>query len=75
MSDVVEWESTNDRKRASPKSTSAAQEKYTQGGLLALSFIGQDESGWCSDMTSTHGAWRRAGVRFLLLGDLLFCLP
>jgi len=33
--------------------------------------IGQDESGWCSDMTSTHGAWRHAGVRFLLLGVLL----
>ena len=26
------------------------------------------ESGWCSDMTSTHGAWRHAGVRFLLSG-------
>ena len=24
------------------------------------------ESGWCSDVTSTHGAWRHAGVRFLL---------
>ena len=24
------------------------------------------ESGWCSDETSTHGAWRHAGVRFLL---------
>ena len=22
------------------------------------------ESGWCSDVTSTHGAWRHAGVRF-----------
>ena len=21
------------------------------------------ESGWCSDVTSTHGAWRHAGVR------------
>ena len=29
---------------------------------------GQGESGWCSDMTSTHGAWRHAGVRFLLPG-------
>ena len=27
------------------------------------------ESGWCSDMTSTHGAWRHAGARFLLSGD------
>ena len=26
------------------------------------------ESGWCSDVTSTHGAWRHAGVRFLLSG-------
>ena len=25
-----------------------------------------DESGWCSDVASTHGAWRHAGVRFLL---------
>ena len=24
---------------------------------------GRDESGWCSDVTSTHGAWRHAGVR------------
>ena len=30
---------------------------------------GRGESGWCSDVTSTHGAWRHAGVRFLLLGD------
>ena len=26
------------------------------------------ESGWCSDVTSIHGAWRHAGVRFLLPG-------
>ena len=26
------------------------------------------ESGWCSDVTSTHGAWRHAGVRFPLSG-------
>jgi hypothetical protein len=26
------------------------------------------ESGWCSDVTSTHGAWEHAGVRFLLSG-------
>ena len=26
------------------------------------------ESGWCSDMTSTHGAWRHAEVQFLLPG-------
>jgi len=29
---------------------------------------GRDESGWCSDVTSTHGAWRHAWVRFLLPG-------
>ena len=28
------------------------------------------ESGWCSDMTSTHGAWRHAGAGFLLSGEL-----
>ena len=27
------------------------------------------ESGWCLDMTSTHGAWRHAEVQFLLPGD------
>ena len=26
------------------------------------------DSGWCLDVTSTHGAWRQAGVRFLLRG-------
>ena len=29
---------------------------------------GRGESGWCSDMTSTHWAWRHAGARFLLSG-------
>ena len=29
---------------------------------------GRGESGWCSDVTSTHGAWRHAEVRFLLPG-------
>ena len=32
---------------------------------------GRGESGWCSDMTSTHGAWRHAGVRFLLSGECI----
>ena len=32
-------------------------------------FEGRGESGWCSDVTSTHGAWRHAGVRFLLFGE------
>ena len=31
---------------------------------------GRGESGWYSDMTSTHGVWRHAGVRFLLSGGL-----
>ena len=35
-----------------------------------LFFRGRGESGWCSDVTSTHGAWRHAGVRFLLSGVL-----
>jgi hypothetical protein len=26
------------------------------------------ESGWCLDVTSTHGVWRHAGVQFLLSG-------
>ena len=32
----------------------------------------RSESGWCSDVTSTHGAWRHAGVRFLLSGAFHF---
>ena len=40
-------------------------------GVLWFSlFGGRGESGWCLDMTSTHGAWRHAGVQFLLLGVL-----
>ena len=31
--------------------------------------MGRGESGWYSNVTSSHGAWRHAGVRFLLLGD------
>ena len=30
------------------------------------------ESGWCSDWTSTPGAWRHAGVQFPLSGVLIF---
>ena len=33
------------------------------------------ESGWCSDMTSTHGVWRHAGVRFLLTGECICPAP
>ena len=32
---------------------------------------GRGESGWCSDMTSTHGVWRHTGVQFLLSGAFL----
>ena len=35
------------------------------------SVVGRGGSGWCSDVTSTHGAWRHAGVRFLFPGVLL----
>ena len=28
------------------------------------------ESGWCPDGTSTPGAWRHAGVQFLLSGEV-----
>ena len=34
-----------------------------------LHLSSRGESGWCSDVTSTHGAWRHAGVRFLLSGE------
>ena len=35
----------------------------------SMSFLsGRGESGWCSDVTSAHGAWRHAGIRFLLPG-------
>ena len=34
-------------------------------------YSGRGESGWCSDVTSTHGAWRHARVRFLLPGVAL----
>ena len=36
------------------------------GPSRAPSTFGGGESGWCSDVASTHGAWRHAGVRFLL---------
>ena len=32
---------------------------------------GRGESGWCSDMISTHGVWRHTGVRFLLSGGFM----
>ena len=37
-------------------------------GLIVDITNSQGESGWCSGVTSTHGAWRHAGVRFLLPG-------
>ena len=36
---------------------------------------GRGASGWCSDMTSTHEAWRHAGVRFLLSGECICPTP
>ena len=33
------------------------------------------ELGWCSGMTSTHGAWRHAGARFLLSGGQPHAVP
>ena len=39
--------------------------------LPKIYLLGRGESGWCSDVTSTHGAWRHAGVRFLLSGVLV----
>ena len=41
--------------------------------LRRRSVVGRGESGWCSDVTSTHGAWRHAGVRFLLPGVFNSC--
>ena len=35
----------------------------------AQSISSRGESGWCSDRTSTPGAWRHAEAQFLLLGD------
>ena len=37
---------------------------------LLMRPVGRGESGWCSDVTSTHGAWKHVGVRFLLPGVL-----
>jgi hypothetical protein len=35
---------------------------------------GRGESGWCSDMTSNHGAWRHAAAQFPLLGVAMLYL-
>ena len=32
-------------------------------------WVSQRDSGWCPDMSSTHGVWRHTEVRFLLTGD------
>ena len=37
-------------------------------GLALSRAYSQGESGWCSDQTSTLGAWRHAGVQFPLSG-------
>ena len=36
--------------------------------MIAFILASRGESGWCSDVTSTLGAWRLAGVQFLLPG-------
>ena len=47
---------------AAPMAQTSAQLHLSteRGGTHAHE--GRDESGWCSDMTSTHGAWRHAGA-------------
>ena len=47
--------------------TLACVQSYMPRGRVAAQGC-RGESGWCSDMTSTHGVWRHAGVRFLLSG-------
>ena len=44
-------------------------QKRHQAKFVAKATNGRGESGWCSDVTSTHGAWRHAGVRFSLSGE------
>ena len=57
-----------------PKSKLAKHVDMHILGPVYIFLLGRGESGWCSDMTSTHGAWRHAGVRFLLFGDALIIL-
>ena len=57
---------------ANHESASMIEACYQQHGAQSLLEC-RGESGWCSDVTSTHGAWRHAGVRFPLSGDIM-CL-
>ena len=41
--------------------------------MVPFILASRGESGWCSDVTSTHGAWRHAGVRFPLCGVFRKC--
>ena len=50
---------------AGPCSTIATRDLTKGCGVTDNS---RSESGWCPDGTSTPGAWRHAGVRFLLSG-------
>ena len=47
--------------------------KSKTGQGRAFGHRSRGESGWCSDVTSTHGAWRHAGVRFLLRRVVHLC--
>ena len=53
---------------STPKDTSKVPAKARENHLSC-----RGESGWCSDVTSIHGAWRHAGVRFLLPGVFNAC--
>ena len=46
----------------------AEQRRHARKDLVSAA---GGELGWCLDMTSTHGAWRHAGVRFLLSGECI----
>ena len=50
--------------------TPLSSHNFSSGGRHHRKTPRRGESGWWSDMTSTHGAWRHAGIRFLLSGGL-----
>ena len=63
-------------RHASPPSPALLTGSGPRGGAAKACQEGfglrcRGESGWCRDMTSTHGAWRHAGVRFLLSGECM----
>jgi hypothetical protein len=55
-------------KRIRLRSRSIMPARSQEGNDSYNTVVGREESGWCSDVTSTHGAWRHARVRFLLPG-------